>query len=352
MLARTNEVPYSRAKSLLWLPLGLLVGIAIYEGYHPPPPAGYPPDFSIFQTAAAMVRSGMSNHLYDPEKQKDVFFGIVGPTFSQFLVWNHPPSEALVYLPFAFVNFDTGLRIMRILNSLFLSAIVLWSACRMRSRSHSLALMAVALMFSLRPLSGTISTGQDSLWILLVTLAALSAVIDDHLAAGALLLGLASIKFTIILPLLAIFSLIGFQALVLDAVLATLLVWLIPVILLGPPVLISYIRLCFHLLSVDSQMGLHSGLLWNFRGILLRFMSDPMGVFYLTLAVGLACAVLVRLLPRRHAIPASLIVATFFSPHVYQHDAIMYTGGIILYIFMAGRHSSPPRPIPSSHPSG
>jgi len=200
-------------------------------------------------------------------------------------------------------------------------------------------------MFSLRPLSGTISTGQDSLWILLVTLAALYAVIDSRPAPAALLLGLASIKFTITLPLLVIFFIVGFQSLALNATLASLLVWLIPTIVFGSAVTRSYIQLCIHLAGVDHQMGMHSGLLWNFRGILFKFISSPIETIYLSMILGLTCAVLVRFVPRRHAIPASLFVATFFSPHAYQHDAIMYTGAVVLWIAIGSRNPPAPQPV-------
>src|SRR5512147_233205 len=81
--------------------LSFPVIIAIYQGHHPPPRMGYAPDFAIFRTAAEMVRSGWADHLYDIEAQSGVFNAVVGSSY-QFLVWNHPPFEALIYLPSAF----------------------------------------------------------------------------------------------------------------------------------------------------------------------------------------------------------------------------------------------------------
>ncbi len=340
-MKKPKSITLGAKNSILpWILLSLVLAAAVYQGYHPPVSDEYPADFSIFRTAAELIRLGLGAQLYDLGVQKEAFSRIVGPPYSQFLVYNHPPAEALIYFPFAFVEFQTGLRFMRAFNSILLSAMIVWSAYRIRFWTNGLLFMVFLWMISLRPLSGMISTGQDSLWIVLLTVAGLAALVEHRHVHAALFLGLASLKFTILLPLWVILCFLGFYAVVIDALLVGALLWLLPVILFGPVVVTSYIGLCLALIGVEGQWGIHSALLWNFRGLILQFIADPRKAFFLSIPPGVACAFLTKLLPQCYRIPAALMIATFFSPHVYQHDALMYSGSFILLIWNYERFGS------------
>ncbi len=110
-------------KLTAWLAVGMMVvahSVLVYKArerlLH-----GYS-DFSSFYSAATIVRDGGGQHLYESEKQWAVqkkLFPYV-PVRKGPLLFNHPPFEALIYLPLAYLPYPRAFLCWAAINILFL----------------------------------------------------------------------------------------------------------------------------------------------------------------------------------------------------------------------------------------
>jgi hypothetical protein len=318
---------------LCWFLLVLPVSLAIYFGFHPPKAYGHAKDFAIYRTAAEIVCSGQGNRLYDIQTQKETFFKVTENRYPIFLVWNHHPAEALFYLPTALFDYETGLFLMRLFNAGILFLLVIWAAIKIGPNSDRLFLLWLILMVGVRSFVYAMQAGQDSIWILFLIVWGLVAASENRSRLSGGLLGLASLKFTIVLPLLAILLLSRFYRIVGYSLMVALLLILLPCIVLGLGILHAYFNLCTALLSMNGQHGMYPALLRNFRGILYKWAPRLFphsiavsGVLESLYAIG--C----RKLSPNLVLPIALLGATFFSPHLFPHDTVMYVGAFIVFL--------------------
>ena len=317
--------------ALVWSLLILPLAISVFAGFHFDPLPGRPADFAIFRTAADIVKSGAGGRLYDLETQQRAFRNITSGRYEHFLVWNHHPAEAILYLPASLWTYESGWRIAQWVNVAVLCALAAWTAAKAGRSSGKLMLLLAVLLCGVPCFASAITMGQDSLWILALLLAALGAAEGRPDFAG-VLLGLASVKFTIVVPLIAILAINKYMRVAAVAAGVAGAVTLIPAVLLGPGVLTSYWQLCRDLVKTDGRWGLYSELLWNFRGIALRWVQSPAHRVLLTAAAGLVFAFTLRSAPRWAVPGLALLGATVFSPHVYRHDAVMYAGSVMILL--------------------
>jgi hypothetical protein len=106
-------------------------------------PAGLP-DFSIFYTAAKILAAGQGHELYDDHLQETVQHSFAQRAVERrgtILPFNHPPFEAIIFVPFAHVT--------------YLAAYLIWAAI-------NLALL-FGLLYLLRPRFARL--GQEPFWL-------------------------------------------------------------------------------------------------------------------------------------------------------------------------------------------
>ena len=305
--------------------------ISIYAGFYFQPLPDRPADFAIFRTAAEMVRSGQGRVLYDVEAQQRAFREVTGGRYPNFLIWNHPPLEALLYVPATLFSYERGWLIAKVINSGLIAMLTVWAAARLGGSSGRLLALWVVLLAGLPFFASSITMGQDSMWILALLLASSMALSQKQMRAAGVLLGLASIKFTVAVPLAGILLLCGFYEVAVTAAAVALATLLAPALVLGWRIVPSYLTLCLTLTGTEGRWGLHAELLWNLRG-LLRHWIDGGAAIAVTAFAGLLYALLVRFAPRRLLPGLALFGATFFSPHIYRHDGVMYVGAAVLLL--------------------
>jgi hypothetical protein len=325
---------FCRPDTVLCLLLLLLPAtLAVYFGFHPPDGKGHPADFAVYRTAAEIVRFGPRDQLYDLQTQRDVFFRVTKNKFPVLLVWVHHPAEALLYLPTTFFDYETGLFLMRLFNAGILFILVIWTAIKIGPNSDRLFLLWLVLMMSVRSFVYAMQAGQDSIWILFLIVWGLVAASENRSRLSGGLLGLASLKFTIVLPLIAILLVSRFYRIAGYSLIVAFLLILLPCLVLGLGILHAYFILCTALLSMNGQLGLYPALLRNFRGILYRWAPR---LFPHTIAVsavlGSLYAISCRKLSANLVLPIALLGATFFSPHLFPHDTVMYVGAFIVLL--------------------
>jgi hypothetical protein len=167
-------------------------------------------DFASFYTAGKIVRQGQSARLYDPYLQWNIqqqFASTVkirlGP-----LPYIHPPFEALLFLPFAYLSYPAAcaawiaLKLILLLSVPFL--LPRWDEER---PSFSMISIDCLLCLSYAPVAFDLIQGQDSIVLLFIFVLAFKLLLRGEPARCGALLALGLFKFHFTIPLLVIFAL-------------------------------------------------------------------------------------------------------------------------------------------------
>ena len=166
---------------------------------------GYP-DFTIFYSAGKIVRSGLGEQLYDEKTQyrtQQEFASGVSIRHGA-LPYNHPPFEALLFVPFTLLPYSAAYLLWDLLNLVILVTmpLLLRPHIRLMQRTPPIGFLFVSLAFF--PLFIALLQGQDVIVLLLLfTLAFVAIKRKADFAAGAWL-GLGLFRFHFVLPLMLI----------------------------------------------------------------------------------------------------------------------------------------------------
>jgi len=175
---------------------------------------GYP-DFTIYYCAGTMVRQGLGHDLYDLYAQYHVqrTFAPEVATRLAALPYNHPPFEALIFVPFSLFPYFTAFVLWGMVNfSLLLVSLFLLRTylAEMQIFSWELWLLGSLAFF---PIFFNLLQGQDSILLLFLYAVALVCLKTnrDALAGGSLALGL--FKPHLVLPFVLLWLVSGHKRL-------------------------------------------------------------------------------------------------------------------------------------------
>jgi hypothetical protein len=162
-------------------------------------------DFSHFYCAGQILRAGQGHQLYDLRTQA-AFLGALGPVT---VFYNHPPFEALIYIPLTYASFHTAYVIWTLLGVALLlaAALVIDRTSQISAALSQLTRIPldVGLVFivflTFSPTTTCLLLGQDSTLMLLVYAATFLLLKSgrDFQAGCTLAIGL--FKFNLVLPL-------------------------------------------------------------------------------------------------------------------------------------------------------
>jgi hypothetical protein len=253
-------------------------------------------DFSNFYGAGKIVQAGLGDRLYDLALQTKVQdqFSEASAVNNRALPYMRPPFEALLFLPLSYLSFPLAYVIW----VLFSVALVGATAAFLRPRISGLAAIPWWLYypayFSFYPIVYGFILGQDSpLMLLLFGLVAVQWLRGRDFLAGCFL-GLALIKFQLVLPLVLILilkkqgrTLAGFS--LAAALLAGVSWWAV-----GWHGMAAYPAYLWRLNAKGSAAAIYPSVMPSLRG-LVEGWTDPLrprlGLDWIT--VGLSVAVLV-----------------------------------------------------------
>ena len=234
-------------------------------------------DFASFYTAGKIVQQGESARLYDRGLQWQVqqqFAGSVkirnGP-----LPYIRPPFEALLFLPFAYLDYPvafmawTGLKVM----ALFAVPFLLVREAGGLAPVLSPGLQGV-LSLGFFPIAFDLVQGQDSILLLLVlTLAFTSQQQGSGFRAGAWL-GLGLFKFHLVIPLFLVLLLTRRVRATLGFIGVAALLCLLSVAVVGWPALAAYPSYLWALKEAPALAGMKGNAMPNIRGLLTPFVGQ------------------------------------------------------------------------------
>lgn len=164
---------------------------------------GYP-DFTIYYTAGTILRQGSGHDLYDDVKQFEVQkqFAPQVATRLGALPFNHPPFEALLFLPLTWLSYQVAYLVWMLANLAILAAlpIVLRPYVPLLAMRPAPAWAAISLAFF--PIFFALLQGQDAIPLMFFYGLAFVALRKDRLVAAGAWLACGLFKFHLVLPFL------------------------------------------------------------------------------------------------------------------------------------------------------
>jgi hypothetical protein len=290
---------------------------------------GYP-DFTIFYTAGKCVIQGRGRQLYDLETQSAIQRGFASEVKHRgnALPFNHPPFEALLFVPLAGLSYVTAYLIW----ALFNIALILgfWNLLRPRLPSLHDLLPALPLLavFAFFPVVMALLQGQDSILLLFLYGLAFSALATGRAFVAGLCLGLALFKFQLVLPFVVVLLVRRQWKAVAGFLITAFGLLLVSAAVVGWSGVMAYPRFVLRLNRSGTQAGIYPPDMPNLRG-LVAGSTHLAGVPALLLIITLSLA-LVALVARWWRVQPGhqfelgfslcLAVTIIASYHMLMHD--------------------------------
>jgi Glycosyltransferase family 87 len=166
---------------------------------------GYP-DFTIFYTAGKILRQGLGHSLYDGALQYRVQQSFAsgvrirkGP-----LPYNHPPFEALIFLPLASLDYPTAYLAWCVINLAILGSLPFLLRRHIPVLAQFSPLLWLPVLLGFFPVLVALLQGQDVILLLLFNALAFVALKRNADTFAGCWLGLGVFKFQLIVPLIVI----------------------------------------------------------------------------------------------------------------------------------------------------
>jgi len=300
-------------------------------------------DFTIFYGAGKMVRDGQARRLYDLNLQYEIQQSFAPDVANRraALPYNHPPFEALLFVPLAHLRYFPAYLVWTCLNLIML-AVSIGIARRVFSEGVRLNWLFVFVAASaFPPILIALVQGQDSVLLLMLAVlsAALLATERDAMAGAILALGL--FKFQIALPLAVVLAarrprlLLGFApgALVLGCVSAAMVGW---------SGLAGYAAYVLRLEKSGGGGSIPSVGMPNLHGLVASIAGAEAGsgwALWLTIAASVALLVAAAWFVAKHrpapglTFATAIVAALMVSYHGLIHDMTLLLPAMLFLFF-------------------
>jgi len=233
-------------------------------------------DFSNFYTAAKILQGGQRHQLYDLALQTQVQsqFSEAAALRNHALPYMRPPFEALLFLPLAYLPYARAYAVWVLLSMLLVGV----SAAFLHSRIPGLSTIPwwvyYPAYFSFCPIFYGFLLGQDSALMLLLFGLVMVRWLEGRDFWAGCFLGLALIKFQLVLPLILILflkrqfrTLAGFSFIA--ALLSVVSVWVV-----GCRSMLAYPGYLWRLNRLGSAAAIYPSMMPSLRG-LVEGWTDP-----------------------------------------------------------------------------
>jgi len=234
-------------------------------------------DFSNFYTAGKVVQMGQGRRLYDPSLQTQVQsqFSQAARLRNRALFYMRPPFEALLFLPLCYLPYARAYQVWVVLSLLLVGV----TAAFLRRRIPDLPIIPwwiyYPAFFSFCPIAYGFATGQDHALILFLFSMVMIYLCEARDFWAGCFLGLALIKFQIVLPLvLVLFLKKKFRALAGFSTVAALLFGA-GVGVVGWEGMKGYPTYLLQLNQVPAASAIYPSMMPSLRG-LVQGWGDPM----------------------------------------------------------------------------
>lgn len=160
------------------------------------------PDFRIFYTAGRMLRQREGHVLYDDELQAKIEreFAPAAVARGGPLPYNHPPFEALLYVPLTYLPYLPAYFVWFLINIFLVAGSVYSIRSRLPTLVSTFPLLLVLAPLAYFPIAYALMQGQDSIMLLFLYCLAYMALLHKKDVQAGACLGLGLFKFHLVLP--------------------------------------------------------------------------------------------------------------------------------------------------------
>lgn len=305
-------------------------------------------DFTAFYTAAAVVRDGLGDMLYDLDLQARYQTQILGGRYlaDGLLAFYYPPYVALFFYPFSYLSLSVAYGLWAAVQLGLLSWFLysLWKFTESQgwiSRARKLLLASVVAVPSLM---FTYLLGAVSLFSALCLLQFFWALKENRNIDVGLWLVLGSVKPQVFfLPLLVLLAIRLWRALG-DALLIGVPLVLLSTLSLGWPVWWDFVRTVFLTSDRVGSIGVEPSAMYNLRGTLMFWLDSQYGksaglvswiFFFLTCVVTVFIWYALTKAERNAAFDLAaamtILLGTLFGVHVNPQDGLFLVVALLFF---------------------
>lgn len=161
-------------------------------------------DFTIFYTAGRLVRSGQTAALYNLSAQYRTQQEFAPDVHIRrgALPYNHPPFEALIFVPFTLAGYPLAFAIWTLCNGAMLAVALAMLKKQFAELKQFSGLFLALAALGFFPIAIALIQGQDAILLLLISVMGVVAAAKGRDVAAGALLALGLFKFHLMLPLL------------------------------------------------------------------------------------------------------------------------------------------------------
>jgi hypothetical protein len=336
------EQRFARLSRIGWILLfmaavGLYLLRQIYDG-------PYGKDFTIFLTGAHIVGTGQLNSLYDLSTQTAFQTPLLGGyTFpGGLLPFNYPPYVAFFLLPLSFLSAPVAYYVWLGLQLLLLVAWAVWVVRTLREwgLGDDVTRLSVLAVLGFQPVLEALLMGQMS--FITVVLWWWALVSWKHERWGQLGVAVALAAFKPQMAVLLVIALVAQKRWRSVAYLfgAELVLWAVALLLGGTQVLTGYLDMLRVSASTVGTLGFYPASMENLRGV-LTIVGLPESLTTVLAFIGWVASMAATFVIWRLKWPLlaqfglTAVLAVFFSPHLYIHDASLLVVGALCAIACA-----------------
>ncbi len=253
---------------------------------------GYP-DFTIYYTAGTIVRQGLGHQLYNDGLQFEVQKQFTPQVATRLgaLPFNHPPFEALLYVPLAWLSYRAAYLLWTLANLGMLAALpILLRPCVPLMTAWSAPVwMCVSLVFF--PIFFTLLQGQDTILLMFLYGLTFVSLRKERLVTAGAWLACGLFKFHLVLPFLVLLliqqkTLQRCKKILLGFILVGALLGAVSIATVGLGQMIAYPRYVLGLEATMARGAIMPSDMPNLRGALYLLASNrsSFGVMVLSLS--------------------------------------------------------------------
>jgi len=288
-------------------------------------------DFRHLYTAGYMVRLGHAQGVYDYSLYEKFQKELVGPAQGA-LPFNHLAYEALFYVPFSLLSYQHAYLAFLAVNLIILAGSIRILRPLFSPLTQIWSLLPVAIVVCFLPVSIALIEGQDSLILLALFAAAITAAYAREDLKAGVLLGLTLFKFQYALPVVLLYLVWKRWRLLAGFAISGVAVIGLSVWLTGLSGLVTYAR---SILAMSAKYSTANGLLYgihpdgmpNLRGLVYMFTGGLVSATHWIVLVGSVVVMVLGAL-KRPSLPGALLTAMLVS----YHQVISDTSLLVLLI--------------------
>jgi hypothetical protein len=298
-------------------------------------------DFRTQYVAGYMVRAGFAHELYDYESTRRFQNELVSES-EKALPFIHLSYEALLYVPFSFLRYESAYFLFFAVNLTLLALSFAALKHYMFSLNEAWNYLPLIIFVCFLPVTMTLLEGQNSIFLLLLMILVFKEIEREREFSAGLLLGLASIKFQYVIPIGLLFvawrrwRFLGGLAFSCSLVLGVS-IWLTGVA--GFEAYLSLLgNMSAHFSSENGmRLGIRPELMPNLRGLITVIMSGPPSNRANVFTVIASAVTLIVAATKKRSFPLALLAALLVSYHETFTDATLLILPIALAASVAAR---------------